>query len=74
MLIFLPTDFVTVNFASLIKLNFLSVCQIFESKAKGLMKKRTLSLGRIWSVQINSEGNSSGLVAADDKIKIWRQI
>jgi hypothetical protein len=77
MQIFLPTNFVTVNFASLIKFKpfaFFPVCQIFESKAKGLMKKRTLSLGRIWSVQINSDGNSCGLVAADDKIRIWRQI
>ncbi len=52
---------------------FLTVSRIFESKAKELLKRRSISFGRIWSVEVNGTGKGCGLIAADDKIRIWRQ-
>jgi hypothetical protein len=38
------------------------------------MRRRSTSLGRIWSVCVNGDnGGGFGVIAADDGMKIWRQ-
>ena len=37
------------------------------------MKRKSKALGRMWSIEINGTGKGCGLIAADDKIRIWRQ-
>jgi hypothetical protein len=39
-----------------------------------MIKQKKISHGRIWSVDVNGSESGCGFVAADHKIKIWRQI
>ena len=57
----------------LINFKLFSVSQIFERKAKDYLKRKSKALGRMWSIEINGTGKGCGLIAADDKIRIWRQ-
>lgn len=49
------------------------IAQIFIQKAKDLMKKQK-SIGRIWTLEINGRAKGCGIIAADDKLWIWRDV
>ena len=49
------------------------VCRIFREVTTELFKKSTnVKSGRVLCVEINGSGKGCGIVAADDKIRIWK--
>ena len=49
------------------------VCRIFREVTTELFKKSTnVKSGRILCAEINGFGKGCGIVAADDKIRIWK--
>ena len=49
------------------------VCRIFREVTTELFKKSTnIKSGRILCVEINGSGKGCGIVAADDKIRTWK--
>lgn len=53
---------------------FFPASKIFEEKALPMFKQKKLSHGRIWSCDVNGGETTCGLVATDQKIKVWRNI
>lgn len=56
-----------------LKLKSREICPMFITEAKSLFKKAK-ALGRIWCLEVNGSGKGCGLIGADDKIKIWRDL
>jgi hypothetical protein len=52
------------------------IIQMFQSKAKQFIKEagRKKALGRIWCIEINGTTRGCGIIAADDAIRIWKDI
>ena len=53
-----------------------TITKIFESKAKSFIKEAGISkaLGRIWCIEINGTAKGCGVIAADDSIRVWRDV
>ena len=51
------------------------ICKIFKDKAKLWIKKGRngeAARGHIWTVEVNGRCKGCGVIAADDKIRVWR--
>jgi hypothetical protein len=59
-------------FSNSLKPSFIT--KTFREKAKFFIKTapRPSTLGRVWCVEVNGRGKGCGIIAADDKIKIWK--
>ena len=57
-------------------LNPKDVCDAFEDTVKNLIKKKSKKEvnGGVWCVEINGSSRGLGVIAADDKIKTWRDV
>ena len=53
-----------------------SIVKMFEAKAKLFIKEvgRKKALGRIWCIEINGTGKGCGVIAADDSIRVWKDV
>jgi len=50
-----------------------AICKVFIENTKNLIKtEKERPIGRIWCLEVNGTGRGCGVVAADDKIKIWK--
>ena len=52
------------------------VIRTFVAAAKARLKSTCHAsvLGRIWSLEVNGTGKGCGLIAADDKIHVWKDL
>ena len=50
---------------------FRKIIECFLKNARPIFKT-TKSIGRIWCAEVNGTGKGCGIIAADDKIKIWK--
>ena len=52
------------------------IITIFEAQSRRFIKEtgRKKALGRIWCIEINGSGKGCGVIAADDRIRIWKDI
>ena len=46
------------------------VCKIFKQVCIDLLRQEAKS-GRVMCVEVNGTGKGCGIIAADDKIKVW---
>ena len=52
------------------------IIEMFKVKAKEFIKAedRKKSAGRIWCIEINGTVKGCGVIAADDTIKVWKEL
>ena len=52
------------------------ITKMFLTKAKQFIKEvgKKKALGRIWCIEINGTAKGCGVIAADDSIRVWKDV